>query len=128
MKIEASNPPTVPAPASHSAQVVEVRDASRWLEISGQIGVTPDGKLAGDARAQVRQCFANIIAVLHAKDMKLENLLKITVFLTDANDMPAFREVRDEMLAGHLCASTLLVISALARPELVVEIEATAAS
>jgi 2-iminobutanoate/2-iminopropanoate deaminase len=60
--------------------------------------------------------------------MKLENLVKITVFLTSTDDMPAFREVRDEMLAGHLCASTLLVISALARPELTVEIEATAAA
>ncbi len=128
MKIEASNPSTVAAPASHYAQVVEVRDASRWLEISGQIGVTPNGKLAGDAGAQVRQCFANIIAVLHANDMQLANLVKITVYLTNSDDMPAFREVRDEMLAGHLCASTLLVISALARPELVVEIEATAAA
>ena len=128
MKIKASNPATVAAPASHYAQVVDVRDATRWLVISGQIGVTPDGKLAGDPRAQVRQCFANIIEVLHANDMKLENLVKITVFLTNSDDMPAFREVRDEMLAGHLCASTLLVISALARPELAVEIEATAAA
>lgn len=128
MKIEASNPSTVVAPASHYAQVVDVRDASRWLVISGQVGLTPDGKLAGDARAQVRQCFANIIEVLRANDMQLENLVKITAFLTSSDDTPAFREVRDEMLAGHLCASTLLVISALARADFSVEIEATAAA
>ena len=105
-----------------------VHDASTWLLISGQVGRDPDGKLAGDTRAQTRRCFQNIIEVLHANDMKVMNLVKITVFLTSTDGTPIFREVRDEILAGHLCASTLLVIGALAHPDWHVEIEAIAAA
>ena len=128
MKLQATNPSAINPPSSAFAHGVAVHDASTWLVISGQVGLDPDGKLAGDTRAQTRRCFENILQVLHANNMKVTNLVKITVFLTSTAGTPIFREVRDEMLDGHLCASTLLVISALAHPDWSVEIEAIAAA
>jgi 2-iminobutanoate/2-iminopropanoate deaminase len=128
MKLQISNPDTIVSPASGYAQAVAVHDASRWLVISGQVGLDPDGQLVGDTRAQIQRCFRNIIEVLHANDMQVANLVKITAFLTSTDGTPAFREVRDELLAGHVCASTLLVIGALAHPDWTVEIEAIAAA
>ena len=56
-----------------------------------------------------------------------DNLVKVTAYVTDASLAPLYRETRDQMLDGYECASTLLVISALAHPDWVVEIEAVAA-
>ena len=128
MQMHISNPSAIITPASEYAQAMAVDDASRWLVISGQVGLEPDGELAGDTRAQAQRCFLNIIEVLHANGMKVENLVKITALLTSADDTPVYREVRDDMLSGHVCASTLLVISALAHPDWTIEIEAVAAA
>lgn len=127
MKLQLSNPQSIVAPAPGYSQAVLVENATRWLTISGQVGVKPDGTLAGDIDAQIRQCFANIMQVLSAHALTTTSLVKISVFLTDANAVSNFREIRNEMLSGHECASTLLVVSALANPDFQVEIEATAA-
>ncbi|MFT5174643.1 MAG: 2-iminobutanoate/2-iminopropanoate deaminase [Gammaproteobacteria bacterium] len=128
MRIRTSNPSAIAAPASAFVHGVLVQEATTWLVISGQVGVDASGKLAGDTRAQTRRCFQNIFEVLHDNGMTVANLVKITVLLTSTDGTPIFREVRDEMLAGHLCASTLQVISALAHPDWSVEIEAIAAA
>lgn len=94
--------------------------ASEWI--------ARDSSLSGDTRAQMRRCFSNIIAVLEDAGMGIPNLVKLTVFITDTRDVALFRETRDQMLGGHLCASTPLVVSALASPDWTVEIEAVAAS
>jgi enamine deaminase RidA (YjgF/YER057c/UK114 family) len=107
---------------------MSVTGATRWLEVSGQVGIDPDGTPAGDSAAQMKRCFQNIIAVLQDAGMVVGNLVKITAFITSADDVALFRSVRDEMLAGHVCASTLLVVSALANPAWSVEIEAVAAA
>lgn len=128
MNSKTHNPDSITRPASNYVQGVSVTEATRWLHVSGQVGANPDGSLAGDIRAQMRRCFENILAVLEDADMSTANLVKITAFITNPGDTPVFREVRDEVLDGHLCASTLLVISALASPDWLVEIEAVAAA
>ena len=127
MNARVHNPAGITQPASRYAQGVSVSGAARWLHVSGQLGLAADGTLAGDSAAQMRRCFENIIAVLADAGMGVGNLVKLTAFLTSAEDVALFRTVRDEMLAGHLCASTLLVVSALASPQWSVEIEAVAA-
>ena len=54
-------------------------------------------------------------------------LAKIAIYLIREQDLPVFREIRDRYLDGHRPASTLLFISALARPDWLIEIEAVAA-
>jgi enamine deaminase RidA (YjgF/YER057c/UK114 family) len=120
------NPDNITKPASHYSQGVVVDAAARRLIISGQIGVTPDGDVLDGIAAQMRQAWHNVFAVVEAAGMRRQDLVKVTVFLTNADDVPLYREMRDEMLDGHAPASTLLIISALASPALVVEIEAEA--
>src|SRR5262249_43933275 len=67
------------------------------------------------------------IAVLEAAGMERRDLVKVNVLLTRAGDVAASRTIRDEALQGAAPASTLAVISALAHPDLLFEVEAVAA-
>jgi enamine deaminase RidA (YjgF/YER057c/UK114 family) len=120
------NPSDGPAPASKYSQGVLVSAAARRLVISGQIGMTKDGKVADGMEAQLRQSWQNVVAVLRAGGMSVANLVKITTFVTDPNAVAISRQVRDEILQGHQPASTFLVVAGLAMPALLCEIEAEA--
>jgi enamine deaminase RidA (YjgF/YER057c/UK114 family) len=121
------NPNTVFAPTGPFSHGVEVPANARWLHISGQIGVAPDGKVPSEFEAQAEQCWRNVKAVLAAAGMGVENLVKCTHFVTRAEDVATYGKVRARQLGEARPASTLLVISALARPGLLVEVEALAA-
>lgn len=121
------NPSGTAAPLSKFAPGIETSANSRMLHVSGQVGIDADGKLGADAEAQIRLAFANVQAVLEAADMGWNDVVRVNTYLTDAADVPMFRTVRDEVLDGAMTASTLLVISALVHPKMVVEIECVAA-
>jgi len=121
------NPPTVVKPFSHYSQAVEAPANCRWLHISGQVGVTPDGTIRTGFEAQAKQCWVNIAAILTAAGMSVEDLVKVNIFVTGAEHVAASRAIRDAALNSAEPASTFLVIAALAHPDLVVEIEAVAA-
>ena len=121
------NPSTVFAPTGPFSHGVETPGNARWLHISGQIGVAPDGKVPAEFEAQAEQCWRNVKAVLAAAGMGVENLVKCTHFLTRAEDVATYGKVRARQLGEARPASTLLVISALARPDMLVEVEAIAA-
>ena len=120
-------PKTISPPSSAFAHGVAAPADARWLHISGQVGLDPDGNLAGDADAQMAACWQRIFAILNDADMAKENIVKITAFITDADLVGTFRKVRDHHMEGHLTASTLVVVAGLAHPDWVVEIEAVAA-
>lgn len=120
------NPDTITAPASNYSQGVVVQKNAERLLISGQIGVNPDGQLAQGMAAQMERCWLNIFGVLDAANMSKHDLVKITVFVTDPNATALYRDIRDRMLGGHAPAATYLVVSALASPDFLVEIEAEA--
>ncbi len=122
------NPATASAPVSAYSQGVAAKKGARWLYISGQVGLTPEGDLEGDAIAQMETCWQRIFAVLQDAGMNKKDLVKITAYVTDSELIGTYREVRDRNLNGVLTASTLLVVSALAHPDWVVEIEAVAAA
>jgi enamine deaminase RidA (YjgF/YER057c/UK114 family) len=121
------NPPTVVKPFSRYSQAVEVPSNARWLHVSGQVGATQDGTILKGFEAQAKQCWANIIAILAAAGMGVEDIVKANIFVTSAAVVAASRKIRDEALKGAEPASTYLVVAALAHPDLVVEIEAVAA-
>jgi len=120
------NPDAITPPASNYAQGVAVDGESTRVMVSGQCGVTPEGKILEGTQAQMRQAFANIIEVLKEGGLDVQNIIKVTVFLTNTDDIGLYRTIRDEMMQGHTCASTLLVVAALAHPDWTVEIEAEA--
>ncbi len=122
------NPDAIAAAFSSYSLAVEAPAQARWLHVSGQVGVAPDGSLAEGPEAQMETAFRNILAILGSAGMGPHDLVKISVFLTRSEDVGLYRNVRDRMLAGATPASTLLIISALASPDWLVEIEAIAAA
>lgn len=97
--------------------------------VSGQVGRDREGRLVGpDIRAQTEQAFKNLQAILEAAGSGLHKVGKVTVFTTKLEHRPIIHEVRSRVFkeVGHLPASTLAVISSLALPEWLVEIEAVA--
>ncbi len=121
------NPDNITKPASNYAQGVETASDLRHLFVSGQIGMAPDGTIQQGFEAQCRTAFDNIKGVLASAGMGLEDVVKLTVFLTNPADIGAFRGLRDEVMGDVRTASTLLIVAGLASPDFLVEIEVNAA-
>ena len=121
-------PPAIAAPFGGYSHAVEVPAGMRQLHVSGQVGVAPDGTLATGTEAQCARAFDNLLAILAGAGMGLDDIVKIDVYLTRPDDVAAYRAVRDRVLEGRRPASTLLVVSALADPRWLVEIQMTAAA
>lgn len=121
-------PASIAPPFSSYSHGVEVGANARWLHISGQVGVLPDGTLAQGASAQIDQAWRNVLAVLEGAGMAPENLVKVNSYLTRQEDIGLSREIRETLLDGAEPASTLVIVPALAHPDWLVEIEAVAAS
>jgi len=115
----------VHTPGANYSHVVR---AGNTLYISGQIPLDPAGNLvgAGDATAQAAQALKNIEAILKHYGAGPEHVVKITTFITDLSYRPLVAGPRDRMFGTPGPASTLAVISSLASPDYLVEIEATA--
>jgi 2-iminobutanoate/2-iminopropanoate deaminase len=121
------NPPTVPAGAGYS-HGIELPPNARVVYCAGQLGLKLDGSFASnEIRGQAEQAWRNVGAVLRAAGMGYENIVKLTHYLVRREDLPGYREVRAQFLGKLAPASTLLVISALARPEALIEVEVVAA-
>lgn len=98
------------------------------LYISGQAGYGDDGKIVdGGFRAQGEQAFSNLRRALVAGGSSLENVGKVTIFLTDMGNFDEVVELRRKYFAAPYPADTIVEIKALYTPEAVIEIEAIAA-
>ena len=110
--------------------VVETSSPSRTIYLSGQLGMTPDGKFAGasgDFRAQAVQCFENLKLALAASGASFEHVVKVTAYFVDVAHLPIYLEVRDRYVNTKAPpASTAVQISKLAREGALFEIEAIA--
>jgi len=120
------NPPTVATPAGPYSQGITVQGPGTWLHVAGQIGVDAQGALQEGFEAQARQAWTNLVAVLAAAGMNVSHLVKVTTYLVDGADMSKLGPVRGGFLGDARPASTLVVVKALARPEWLFEVEATA--
>jgi enamine deaminase RidA (YjgF/YER057c/UK114 family) len=129
MTIRALRPKGLGQPLGMYSHGVE---ADGLVVVAGQVGVTPDGGVAGpDVAAQTRQVFENIAAVLGAAGCTMRDVVRLQTFLVSADDIPGFMAARQEVFPRHFPGgvyppNTLLVISRLVRPELRVEVEALA--
>jgi enamine deaminase RidA (YjgF/YER057c/UK114 family) len=112
-------------------QANELRGPQRWLVCAGQAAVDPDGRSVhpGDIRAQTRQALDNLETVLSQAGFTLADVVRLTIYTTDVDGLAgAWDELSGRLgQAGSRCAMTLLGVTRLAFPELLVEIEATAA-
>jgi 2-iminobutanoate/2-iminopropanoate deaminase len=130
--MNAINPKSIWAVPGEMAEIyshaIEV-SSSRLLFISGQIGIGPDGSLSDSFAAQAEQAITNTVEILASAGMSADNIVKLTYFITDADDIPTLRIIRQNRWATKVPpAVTLLVVSALASPEYKIEIEAIASA
>ena len=112
-------------PISHFTDAVR---AGNLVYVSGIVAVDGDGNLVGgdDVVAQTRQVFENMQAVLEAGGCGFEDVVKVTVFLTDIDDRALINPVRQEFFGATRPASTLVEVPRLAVPGATVEIECVA--
>lgn len=120
------NPPDIVKPASRYVQGVQHKMTGERLVVSGQLGMKPDGTLEEGMERQMERAWLNVFAVLKAAGFEKSHLVKVTVFVTEPGQTALYREVRDRMMDGHMCANTYLQIAGLAAPQFLVEIEAEA--
>jgi len=120
-------PKAVAAPGGSYSHGVEVPPNARWLFVAGQIPVRPDGSTPATIEEQTEVVWRNILAVLADAGMGIGDVVKITSFLTKHENFAKFAQIRAGFLGGHRPASTSVIISALAKPEFLVEVEAIAA-
>jgi enamine deaminase RidA (YjgF/YER057c/UK114 family) len=117
------NPEAIAKPGGYS-HVVEITGPGRIVYIAGQLGLKPDGKIAGDFRAQTIQAFENLKAALAAVGASFKDVVKINSYLADIAHLTILREVRAGYLnAAALPASTTLGGSSFAREGALLEVE-----
>jgi enamine deaminase RidA (YjgF/YER057c/UK114 family) len=124
------NPETMPQPASRYSMCALAEGTTRRLEISGQVGIHPDGTLAEGLADQLDAALANVDRALAAAGMGRANLMKITVYLTENSPeaVATYRARRDHWVGDAPApAATLLIVAGLASPALVVEVDTIAA-
>jgi enamine deaminase RidA (YjgF/YER057c/UK114 family) len=125
------NPPELGSPPGYS-QIVEVQ-SGRLIFVAGQTALDRDGTLIGknDFAAQAEQVFRNLGAALGAVGATASNLVKLTVFLRNMDDIPAYREARNRFFATvnptAAPAITMVEVSKLYGPDFLIELEAIAA-
>jgi reactive intermediate/imine deaminase len=107
---------------SHAAK------AGNTLYIAGQIAQDVDGNLVGqgDVEVQIRQVYTNLKNIMVEAGSRLQNIVKMTTFLTHYSYIETFRSVRNEYFSEPFPPNTLLIIGSLALPDYMVEVEAVA--
>jgi enamine deaminase RidA (YjgF/YER057c/UK114 family) len=132
-EIRTYNPTTMAKPLGLYRHVARTK-ASEYLHIAGQVSLNSSGELVGvgDFATQMRTTYANLRAALESAGASFGNVVKFTTYLTRKQDLDDYRQVREAIYAdiypdGNYPPNTLLIVSGLVNPDLLVEIEAVAA-
>ncbi len=114
-------------PSGSYSQIV-ITEPGRMVFVAGQVAMDEEGKTIGigDVRAQAKQALKNIITGVEAAGGTKSDIVSMSVFTTDARYHPDVNAVRREVFGSDFPASTMVQVVALARPELLIEINATA--
>ena len=120
--------PKLSKPAGIFSSGVSVT-AGRLVFVSGQVSRNAQGETVGkgDIRAQTTQTMENVKAVLEAAGATIDDVVKVTVFVTNVkDDLAAIHEVRSQYFKSDYPASTLVEVKSLVSEDLLIEIEAIA--
>lgn len=108
-----------PAAYSHGAVVLA---GERVLHTAGIVPTRPDGSTAETVGEQAADVWRSLATICVEAGMTLQNAVSYTTYVVAGNELGPVMAARDEALAGHAAASTLIVVPMLARPEWKVEI------
>lgn len=125
MEIWRPNVFSMPAPKAPYSPVVV---AGGFVYISGQVGNDPETGIPDSIEDQTRIALHRIEQLLQEVGLGLDRLIKVNVFLINMDDFGPMNDVYAEVLPDLLPARSTVAVVALPRPELLVEIEAVAAS
>jgi len=106
---------------------VEIPPGSRILYISGQTATDENGHTPSDAETQADIVYSRIVETLHDAGMEVSDVVKTNVYLTNPADIGAIFTAGAKYFGDHVAAGTLVYVSALALPEVLLELEAVAA-
>jgi len=109
------------------SDAVEAPAGSRWLALSGTPGLAADGTIPATFEEEATQAWSNVCAALAKAGFEVTDLVKITQYLTSADDIATHAAVRARFLGSHRPASMLVVVPALVWPQLRIEVEGWAA-
>ncbi len=107
---------------SHAAK------AGNTIYVAGQVAQDVQGNLMGKGQfaTQARQVFTNLKNILEEAGGNLQNIVKMTTFLTHFNYIEDFRGVRNQFFQEPFPPNTLLIVESLAVPDYMIEVEAIA--
>ena len=122
-------PASIAPPAANYAHAVLSEGAGKVLHLSGVVASRPDGTIPDDVADQAAVIWSNISAILAEADMVHEDIVSITTYVVVdfMACLPDVMAARNQALAGHRVASTLVTVPALARPAWKMEIAVVAA-
>ena len=124
----AMNPAGIAPPIRpYYSNCVKVAPGAPLLFLSGQVGLDARGRLVGpDATSQTRQAIENLRVMLAANGATLDDVVRVTVYVTDMRHFDEIASVRLQAFPKHGPASTIVEVRALALPGLLIEIDAVA--
>ena len=131
-------PATMAKPAAAYAHGIEVSSAESWVFTSGVVPTRADGSVPSDLGEQAEVVWGNISAILAEAQLSVRDIVSITTYVVESAEeraqggelssrLAVVMAARDAVLQGHLAASTLVTVPALARPEWRMEISVVAA-
>ena len=109
IQLRSINAKSAPAAVGGYSQALETTNGTRRLYISGQIPVTRDGTVPESFSAQAKLAWTNVLAQLEAADMTINNLVKVTIFLSDRKFALENRQARQDALGDHAAALTVII-------------------
>jgi 2-iminobutanoate/2-iminopropanoate deaminase len=125
---EARNPDSIHPPLARYSHQIELTGPQRLLVFSGQVGMTRDRQVPGDAATQLELALDNVLRNLEAAGMGPGDLVKLTFYLTEPIEPERRAAILAGRLAGHEPCMTLVRVAGLASPALKVEVDAWASA
>lgn len=122
------NPPELGSPLGAYSHAIEVPAGARLLHVSGQVGVDASGHCPAGIDEQSEIVWSNLLMLLRAAHMGVENIVKLSSFVVGHENFAAYAAVRARHLGATRPASTSLIVGALVRQEWLVEVELVAAA
>ncbi|MBY5334020.1 RidA family protein [Rhizobium leguminosarum] len=127
MEMIAHNPANgIYAASPDYIHALEVRQPSRLLFVSGTMGLDQQGMAAADLEGQLDLIWSNLRAILASADMTVDNIVRLTSYLSDGAFIEANQNARLRALGGRAVPTTAIIVETL-RDDWLVEIEIIAA-
>ena len=121
------SPDSIAPPVANYALAVRTVAAEVLLHTAGIVGMRPDRTVPETLAEQAEVVWTNLLAILGEAGMVPSDVVSVTTYVVVGEQLPVIMAARDRALDGHLAASTLITVPALARPEWLVEISLVAA-